>query len=81
MPPEIVAVAGYGLATVLFDGSGSRYFSLTTQDANVTCSQHTDDDHDRCANTKETALGLDPFDPWDFYSVPAQTIGTRIAPT
>jgi hypothetical protein len=30
----------------------------------------TDSDNDGCPDAGEPALGLDPLDPWDFYSVP-----------
>ena len=69
-----IVTAPNGLGTVLFDTTGAAHFTLTLQDATVTCDQHVDDDHDRCSNTKETALGLDASDPWDFYSVPVPAL-------
>ena len=62
----------FGSGTQLFNFRADPYV-LTRVDATVTCNQHVDDDGDGCSNDREIALGLDPFNPWDFYgvSVPA----------
>lgn len=35
---------------------------------------HSDTDGDGCADAREEALGLDPTNPWDFYSVPVPAL-------
>ncbi|TAK58020.1 MAG: hypothetical protein EPO22_11455 [Dehalococcoidia bacterium] len=62
------------VGTGVFDVTGDFHFALTLQDATVTCGQRVDDDGDGCGNTMESDLGLNPLNPWDFYSVPAPAL-------
>ncbi len=59
--------------SVLFDVNGVS-FPTTLQDASVVCDRHVDDDGDGCRSTTEPTLGLDPQNPWDFYSVPVPAL-------
>ena len=75
--PQFDPASG-AFGTGLFDFTGSLYFSLTLRDATVTCDQNApfvpDDDGDGCESVQEVPLALDPFDPWDFFSVPVPAL-------
>ena len=59
---------------------GARNFPTTLHDTTVTCDHTIDADGDGCGSTSETALGLDPANPWDFFSVPVPALIHAIKP-
>jgi hypothetical protein len=42
--------------------------------------ERADTDGDGCADVKEQALGTDPLNPWDFYSVPVPALLAAASP-
>ncbi len=52
-----------------------------TPTATATIDPTLDSDGDGCGDAAELALGLDPFDPWDFYDVPVPALFSAADPT
>jgi hypothetical protein len=66
-------VIGDADGSVLFDEFANT-IPTTFVDSSITCDRHVDDDGDGCPSSAEGALGLDPMNPWDFYSVPVPAL-------
>lgn len=71
-PSVLHFVPGIG-DSALFDEAAVP-FPMTFQDASVVCDQHADDDGDACGSSLEPALGLDPYNSWDFFSAPVPSL-------
>jgi hypothetical protein len=78
-----MAPGALALGTDLFDFQGSPVFAMTFHDGSVTCDHNAlaDEDGDGCIHAKELLLGLDPLNPWDFYSVPVPPLFAAPDPT
>jgi hypothetical protein len=55
--------------------------STDTPTATPTIDPSLDSDGDGCGDAAELALGLNPFDPWDFYNVPVPALFSAADPT